>query len=153
MAAITLSSAKYNFSPLVELDTVKDARVEILLNRYREKFGLNKGPVPQDGSIWLGINVDGKLAIAVNVRLLNPQLLEVLNLCPVRGRKGVLAVYEALKRIKALIDNGIYAGVICHTLYANRPFIRALARSFDQDWAPAKFYPEPYALVYRYGEV
>ena len=150
---VTATKKRPEFSFLEQLDPIADARVDVLLNRYRQKWNLNTGPAIQDGSLWFGLNIANKLAIAVNVRQLNPQVLEVMNLCPVKGRNGVLAVYEALNRIKSLVDDGIYTGVICHTFYKNKPFIRALARVFKQSYNTAELEPVPYALVYTYGVV
>jgi hypothetical protein len=142
------------FDGPVILDTVNDARTEILLNRYRERFGLNRGPVPVDGSIWLGLFYNKRLAIAVNVRMISPYLLEVMNVCPVKGRFGVLATYAALKMLRAMVDNPTEVkGLICHVLAANTEFINALAKVFEKEKLAPIRHSSLYALVFVYGVV
>ncbi len=148
------ATRKLVFDGPIALDPQSDKRVGVLLNRYRDRFGLSQGPVPIDGSVWLGLTHNNRLALAVNVRMVTPGLLEVMNMCPVNSRYGILAVYQGLKMLRSMVDNNTeIKGIICHVLAANTEFIRALSRAFDKPKLEPIKHSSLYALVFVYGAV
>ena len=130
-----------------------DPRIELLLNRYRVKYGLQPTRVPKDGSKWLALTYRSKVAAIANINMLTPGLMVILNVCAVNSRYGILGVYEILRDLRQRVDDGELTGIIGNVLYRNVPFQRALAKAFGDVYKPSEYNPEPYALVYKYGVV
>lgn len=113
---------------------------------------MNPGPVPNDGAKWYGLLFDEKLAVAASARAIENGAVEVLNVCPVRGRYGVFGVYVLLRLLREMVDQKVIAAIVCSTLYKNQAMIRALAKAFSRSYEPYDMTPEPRALVFVYGD-
>jgi hypothetical protein len=124
---------------IVHLDR-HDPTVLHLLNEFRRSFGMQPGGVSDDGSQWHGLLWGDRGVVVVFADRKYGGTIFVDNICPARGRFGVLGTYAVLGLYRDAVDVGYYREVLGAAFVKNEAMKNAMRRVFGDRGPVAEVY-------------